>query len=91
MVTLTIDLEDDVVAGLERVAADRHIGLKEHVEAESSASIVREANRQRFVRLVKTAPLQLEPGWTWNREDCYDRPQLRGYKRPPVLSDGPLG
>ena len=88
MATLTIDLEEHVLAGLERVAADRHVGLKEHIEAELNASIARDESRRCFVRLVETAPLQLEPGWKWNREDCYDRPQLRGYKRPPVLGDG---
>ena len=86
--TTLIEIDDDLAAGLQQLAADRQTELKALVGAELDASLKREEGRKRLRHLVETAPLQLEPGWKWNREDCYDRPLLRGYKRPPLRSDG---
>ena len=84
---IKIQIEDDVAEKLDRLAAERHVTVDDFVEAELIALISREQARKRLRELVETSPLSLEPGWKWNREELYDRPMLRGYKRPPVRSD----
>lgn len=76
MTTLTLDLDDDLVARLARMAEARHVRVEEVAREALSAAAERADARTELRRLVEEAPLALEPGWKWNREDLYDRPAL---------------
>ena len=97
MRNITLAVEDDVLAAVRRLAAERKTTVNGLVRAYLK-SLAKQASkddaaraRQELVRLSETTTGRLPDDWKWNREELYDRPSLLGHQRAGVRSDGKEG
>ena len=77
MTALTIDIDDQLIDALRKAAAHRRTTVDAIVGSALSYAVERETRPKSFRELAETAPLSLEPGRTWRREEAHDRAVLR--------------
>jgi hypothetical protein len=85
MKNITLAVEDDVLAAVRKLAAERKTTVNGLVR-DYFASLAEEARkeaaaraRRELVRLSEESTFDMG-GWRWNREELYDRPLLSGHE-----------
>ena len=97
MKNITLAVEDDVLAAVRKLAAERETTVNGLVR-DYLKSLAKQASkddaaraRQELVRLSETTTGRLPDDWKWNREELYDRPSLLGHERAGVCGNGEEG
>ncbi|MGO8952009.1 MAG: hypothetical protein ACLPWS_22885 [Rhodomicrobium sp.] len=97
MKNITLAVEDDVLAAVRKLAAERETTVNGLVR-DYLKSLAKQASkddaaraRQELVKLSETTTGRLPDDWKWNREDLYDRPSLLRHERAGVCGDGKKG
>ena len=83
---ITLAVDEAVLDKVRRIALDRKPtvnGLvREYLTRLADLNGQAANARKEIVRLSKESTWNPGDDWTWNREDIYDRPMLRGHERP---------
>lgn len=77
MTALTIDIDDRLIEALRETAARQQTTVDAIVGSAVSSIVSRKTAPLSFRDLAAEAPLNLEPGRTWSREETHVRPVLR--------------
>lgn len=92
MKNITLAIDEEVLKGARRYATARDTtvnGLVREYLTRIATEDDRVAKaRKELLKLAETSTARLGPGWKWNREELYDRPVLRGHKRPHLRRRG---
>ena len=92
MKNITLAIDEKVLKGVRRYAA-AHDTTVNGLVREYLTRIANEDDRlvqarKDLLTLAETSPARLGSAWKWNREELYDRPVLRGHKRPDLRRGG---
>jgi hypothetical protein len=86
MRNITLAIDDEVLEKARAYAAEHKTTVnaivRQHLEKLAGENDKRAEARKQLLRLAETSKGRLSPDYVWNREELYDRPVLRRYKRP---------
>jgi hypothetical protein len=83
---ITLAIDDEVLDKVRAYAAEQKTTVnaivRKHLERLASEDDKRAEARRNLLRLAQASRGRLASDYTWNREELYDRPVLRGHEHP---------